>query len=353
MVQLPRELRRPVFALRAFNIESAVMGDQVQSKEAPVLMLRAQWWRDAIDSVFSGQQVPAHPVVTALAAVVRAQAEAAPGTRSSSSTTATTPLSAAVAAAKEAAAARGGQGDQPAPHGAHGARHAEPEDAHTHTDSCGHAHAAAPPVSPFGSGDAAAAPPAPLLRKYHLKRMIDTREADMLDGQPPLDMTGLEKYAEGTASQLMYLQLAAAGIASRDADHAASHLGKAVGLATLLKGTPFHAARRRSYLPLDLCSEHGVSQEDIYAGTVTEGLRDVALAIASASKANLEEARALCSRVPAAARPLFLPSLAVDAYLKALEKANFDPFDPSLSKGGVSPLWHVLQVKWHLMAETY
>jgi hypothetical protein len=40
------------------------------------------------------------------------------------------------------------------------------------------------------------------------------------------------------------------------------------------------------------------------------------LSIASASKAHLEEARTLCARVPAAARPLFLPSLAADAYLK-------------------------------------
>lgn len=62
------------------------------------------------------------------------------------------------------------------------------------------------------------------------------------------------------ALQLLYLQLGAAGLASREADHAASHLGKAVGIATLLKGTAYHARMRRSYLPLDLCAEHGVSQ---------------------------------------------------------------------------------------------
>lgn len=60
--------------------------------------------------------------------------------------------------------------------------------------------------------------------------------------------------------QLLYLQLAAAGVQSRDADHAASHLGKAVGIATLLKGAAYHASRRRSYLPIDLCAQHRVSQ---------------------------------------------------------------------------------------------
>jgi hypothetical protein len=31
--------------------------------------------------------------------------------------------------------------------------------------------------------------------------MIDTREADALDKQPPLEISGLEQYAEGTSSQ--------------------------------------------------------------------------------------------------------------------------------------------------------
>lgn len=64
-------------------------------------------------------------------------------------------------------------------------------------------------------------------------------------------------------SQLLYLQLAAAGVASKEADHAASHLGKAVGITTLLKGTAFHASNRRSYLPLDWCADHRVSQVSV------------------------------------------------------------------------------------------
>lgn len=47
---------------------------------------------------------------------------------------------------------------------------------------------------------------------------------------------------------------------SREADHAASHLGKAVGISTLLRGAAFHASQRRSYMPIDLCAKHGVSQ---------------------------------------------------------------------------------------------
>jgi NADH dehydrogenase [ubiquinone] 1 alpha subcomplex assembly factor 6 len=42
--------------------------------------------------------------------------------------------------------------------------------------------------------------------------MLDAREQDVLSPQPPLTLQDLEGYAESTASQLLYLQLAAAGV---------------------------------------------------------------------------------------------------------------------------------------------
>jgi NADH dehydrogenase [ubiquinone] 1 alpha subcomplex assembly factor 6 len=46
---------------------------------------------------------------------------------------------------------------------------------------------------------------------YQLKRMLDAREQDLVAPAPPLTLTDLESYAENTASQLLYLQLGAAG----------------------------------------------------------------------------------------------------------------------------------------------
>ena len=136
---MPKDLRRPIFALRALNIETALIGEQVQSKEAALVQIRIQWWRDAIDAVFRGKGslVPKHPVVLALQRSI----EGVPG-----------------------------------------------------------------------------------IKKYNVKRILDAREADLLDPQPPLDLSGLESYAESTATQLLLLQLGAAGITNRDADHAVSHL---------------------------------------------------------------------------------------------------------------------------------
>jgi hypothetical protein len=49
------------------------------------------------------------------------------------------------------------------------------------------------------------------MAKYQMKRLLDAREADVLQHQTPLTVQDLESYAENTASQLLYLQLAAAG----------------------------------------------------------------------------------------------------------------------------------------------
>lgn len=70
-------LRRPVFALRAFNIETALVAEHVQSKEAPLLQIRFQWWRDSLDALYGGAAYPKHPVLTALGAVLEQQQAAA------------------------------------------------------------------------------------------------------------------------------------------------------------------------------------------------------------------------------------------------------------------------------------
>jgi NADH dehydrogenase [ubiquinone] 1 alpha subcomplex assembly factor 6 len=97
-------------------------------------------------------------------------------------------------------------------------------------------------------------------------------------------------------------------------------------------------------------------QEDVYAGKVSEGLRDVVLAVAANAKGHLDESRALASRLPKGASQVLLSSVGCARYLSALESANFDPFHPSLqSRPGVqgAPLAYVLSVKYHMLMGTY
>lgn len=67
-----------------------------------------------------------------------------------------------------------------------------------------------PPAHPVLVALAAVHAQTPLSR-YQLRRLLDNREIDELSEQPPLTMAQLEDHVEGTASQLHYLQLSAAG----------------------------------------------------------------------------------------------------------------------------------------------
>lgn len=106
-------------------------------------------------------------------------------------------------------------------------------------------------------------------------------------------------------------------------------------------------------MPVELCSQHKVSQEDVYRGNVTEGLRDVTFALASAAMGHLKEARQLSSKLPTAAPQVMQQGALAGYYLQALEKAGFNVFDPGSASGGVSPLRRVLGLKWNLWRRTY
>ena len=57
-------MRAAVVALRAFNVETAQIAEQV--RQTGLVPIRFQWWRDAVNSCYRGAPVN-HPVVQALA----------------------------------------------------------------------------------------------------------------------------------------------------------------------------------------------------------------------------------------------------------------------------------------------
>lgn len=80
-----------------------------------------------------------------------------------------------------------------------------------------------------------------------------------------------EIFAEQTNSTLLYLALEAVGVRDVHADHAASHIGKAVGLCALLRSLPVHCRQGQVFLPAKILSKHGlrpldliISPEDVF-----------------------------------------------------------------------------------------
>ena len=125
------------------------------------------------------------------------------------------------------------------------------------------------------------------------------------------DFTALESYIDATSGNLMRLAAKILGVEIdvRDA-------GLAYGLAGLMRATPFHAARHKLYLPMDLLEAVQLSPEDIFAGRETEKLQAVIAQLALRARDFHARARrmprrrdALAAILPAALVPLYLRRL--------------------------------------------
>ncbi|XP_076827664.1 NADH dehydrogenase (ubiquinone) complex I, assembly factor 6 isoform X2 [Brachyhypopomus gauderio] len=169
------------------------------------------------------------------------------------------------------------------------------------------------------------------LSRRWLQRIVAEREKDM-DDRAYRNLQDLETYAENTQSSLLYLLLETLGVKDLNADHAASHIGKAQGIATCLRATPHHSQKHKVYLPMDVCMKHGVSQEDFIRGSREQNVRDAVYDIASQAHVHLQHARSFRKKVPTAAMPAFLNTVAIEDYLERVRKVDFNVFHQSLQR---------------------
>lgn len=99
-----------------------------------------------------------------------------------------------------------------------------------------------------------------VLNRVYLKRMVSAR--DRPPKEPFRTVEEIQQYAEQTYSSLFYLLLESIGVKDLNADHAASHLGKAQGLATLLRAIPHLSHGFLLHVPQELLQKYGVSSAD-------------------------------------------------------------------------------------------
>lgn len=157
------------------------------------------------------------------------------------------------------------------------------------------------------------------ISKGWLLRLINAREQP-LNNTPFTNIAALEQYAENTYSTLLYLSLSALPLASLTADHLASHIGKAAGITTVLRGLPLVAfppppnhhsnqnhlgglgGTRQGHitLPLDVMAETGLKEEDVFRlGADAPGLRDAVFAVATRASDHLITARQMLKNLRA------------------------------------------------------
>ncbi|XVE57721.1 hypothetical protein DITRI_Ditri04bG0112100 [Diplodiscus trichospermus] len=266
LLELPPNMRKAAFALRAFNVETARATDV--ASDPKVGLMRLVWWQEAIDKIYANKLIE-HPTAQALSSVISESK----------------------------------------------------------------------------------------ISKAWLKRIVEARinDASREVTDLPESIEELEKYAEDTASTLLYMTLQSGGIRSTAVDHAASHVGKASGLLLLLKSLPYHASRNRhfSYIPAKVAAKHGLlvkegGRSEIHLDS-REGLCDAVFEIGSVANAHLLKARELADSVPFEARKALLPAVPAQVLLDSLSLVQFDVFDSRLARGilGKPPLCFQLKLKWY------
>lgn len=189
------------------------------------------------------------------------------------------------------------------------------------------------------------------LSQYRLQRMLEAKRVDQCEHRPFQTLQSLEDFSEDTQSQLAYLQLQASGVQSSDADHAASHLGKAIGLTSMLRGMHQFLKQGTHYFPVDLCAKNSVVPERLLQGEELDslGVREVVYEMASVAHVHLKHSIQLHGRadkLPREAKQAMLSRVSCQLFLQALERSDFQLFSPSMRGSGFSPLWYTLQVQW-------
>ncbi|XXQ30574.1 Squalene/phytoene synthase [Plasmodiophora brassicae] len=170
--------------------------------------------------------------------------------------------------------------------------------------------------------------------------IVDARDRDT----EPTSMADMEKRFEACHSTLLYLTLHGMGIRDLHADHAASHIGKAVGIVTALRAIP---GGYSANLPRDLLAR------GIRFDRANPALADLTYELACQAKQHLDHARSMRDSVPADARPVLLPAVPCSAWLDRIERANFDVFDRRFAPGHGGALSTPLRLLYYRFRKRY
>lgn len=175
------------------------------------------------------------------------------------------------------------------------------------------------------------------LPAYHMKRIIDARDAELVT-PTHLTLDSLTAHAESTSSTFLYLLLSLLNLSSSSTfSHAASHLGVAQSIFTLLRALPYHTAQGRMVIPAEITARHGVSQEEVFRkGGDAKSVKDAVFEFATVANDHLATSLEMFresdigGKIPAVARPVFLSGVPTRLYLERLQEVDFDAFDPRL-----------------------
>ncbi|WP_419901475.1 phytoene/squalene synthase family protein [Kiloniella sp.] len=180
------------------------------------------------------------------------------------------------------------------------------------------------------------------LKQSLLEKIIDSREFD-LDEEVPTTLGSLENYVESTSSSLLAaaVEITASNQANNTHD-VVKHMGLAWGILGLIRAIPFHAEKKRIYIPQELCSLHNLDLKQLFELQSSKALCDIIEVLTERLRSHLAKARSFRRDIPKRAQSPLLVGILADQYIKRLEDNKYDPFSPSLHKVTSSVSWRLM-----------
>jgi NADH dehydrogenase [ubiquinone] 1 alpha subcomplex assembly factor 6 len=202
------------------------------------------------------------------------------------------------------------------------------------------------------------------LGRQWLERCLNAKEAEMLEKEWT-NLSDMEEYAEAAFSSLIYSTIECLGVPeTHEINTAASHLGIAQGITTLIRAVPY-AVETENRIPLAkwILAKNNCIDDDMFFNSLNdhnnfsmEG-KNAIFEFASVAHNHLRSAKEMLTAkqssddalvgplVDPRVYPAFLPAMLVQEYLNNLEKADFNVFDPNLRKREKRG-WHTLKLLW-------
>jgi phytoene synthase len=158
--------------------------------------------------------------------------------------------------------------------------------------------------------------------RAHLAAAIDAREAE-LGGDPPPDLAALERRLEAACGGITLVATEVLGDTHGRSREAALRVGLALRIVRLLQSLPRDLGRNRVPVPMAMLVRSGVDPQHLQGGSE---LRPVVADLAARAREHLREARRYRRAIPSRVTPALLHGPLLDAHLRRLERAGYDPF---------------------------
>jgi len=140
-------------------------------------------------------------------------------------------------------------------------------------------------------------------------------------------LSALEDYGLGTQAAILKLGLQALGTYEDQESHdAACHVGIAMTIALLLRGTRHHARRQKLYIPKDIASTYKLSPGSVAKGEPTQALSKCVYEMAMLAKEHLDLAAA--KKIPPESLPALYPAAIPRLVIAKLETVQYDIMHP-------------------------